>query len=171
LPVSNATPLIYLARIGKLTLLQKIYNEIQIPPEVKIEVINQGKAEKYSDAYVIEEALNQGWLKEHKLTQENNKKAKALMEITGIDLGESQVIILAKQKKEKEALIDQSDVRKIAKHLGLDPRGTIYILITATKNNLITKDEAKQTVAELLNANFYLSAKTYHEALEAIEKL
>lgn len=171
MPVSNATPLIYLARIGKLSLLQKIFNQVQIPPEVKIETIDQGKAEKYSDAYIIEEALNQGWLKEHKLTQENTKKAKALMEITGIDLGESQVIILAKQKKEKEVLIDQSDVRKVAKHLGLNPRGTIYVIITATKNNLITKEEAKQTLAKLLNANFYLSAKTYHEALKAIEKL
>jgi len=65
-----------LARIGKLSLLQKIFKQVQIPPEVKIEAIDQGKAEKYSDAYVIEEALNQGWLKEHKLTQENTKKPK-----------------------------------------------------------------------------------------------
>lgn len=169
--VSNASPLIYLARIGKLSLLQQLFNQVQIPPEVKIEAIDRGKAEKYSDAYVIEEALNEEWLKEHKLTHENSRKAKALMEMTGIDLGEAQVIILAKQKKEKEALIDQSYVRKVAKHLGLNPRGTIFVIITATKNNLITKENAKEMLVKLLNANFYLSAKIYHEALTAIERL
>lgn len=169
--VSNASPLIYLARIGKLSLLQQSFNQVQIPPEVKIEAIDRGKAKKYSDAYVIEEALNEEWLKEHKLTPENSRKAKALTEMTGIDLGEAQVIILAKQKKEKEVLIDQSHVRKIAKHLGLNPRGTIFVIITATKNNLITKENAKEILAKLLNANFYLSAKIYHKALTAIERL
>lgn len=171
MPVSNASPLIYLARTNKLILLQQLFNQVQIPPEVKIETIDRGKAEKYSDAYVIEEALNEGWVKEHKLTHENAKKAKALMGMTGIDLGESQVIILAKQKKEKEVLIDQSNVRKVAKHLGLNPRGTIYVIVTATKNNLITKENAKETLAKLLNANFYLSARTYYEAVTVIERL
>lgn len=82
---------------------------MQIPAEVRLEVIDRGKAKKYSDAYVVEEALNEGWLKEHELTRENLRKAKALMEITGIDLGEAQVILLAKQKgKGKFSSINQA---------------------------------------------------------------
>jgi predicted nucleic acid-binding protein len=144
---------------------------VQIPPEVKTEVVDRGKAEKYSDAYVIEEALNEEWLKEHKLTLESSRKAKALMEMTGIDLGEAQVIMLAKQKEERKVLIDQSEVRKIAKYLGLNPRGTIFVIITATKKNLITKEDAKKMLIKLIDANFYLSAKIYHEVLTTIEKL
>lgn len=144
---------------------------MQVTPEVKTEVVDRGKAERYSDAYVVEEALNERWLKEHKLTQENSRKAKTLMEMTGIDLGEAQVIFLAKQKGEKEVLIDQSNVRRVAKHLGLHPRGTIFVILSATRKNLITKDDAKEILARLIDANFYLSAKTYHEALKAIERL
>lgn len=171
MPISNASPLIHLARTGKLHLLKEIFNSVQIPSEVKVETIDRGKAEKYSDAHVIDEALNQGWLKEHRLTDKNARKAHALMEMTGIDLGEAQVIILAKQKNEQEVLIDQSSVRKVARHMGLNPRGTIFVIITATKNNLITKEEAKQMLARLIDANFHLSAKIYSEALTTIEKL
>jgi predicted nucleic acid-binding protein len=171
LPVSNASPLIYLAKIGGLSLLQQLFTQVQIPSEVKIEVVDRGKAERYSDAYVIEEALDEGWLREHRLTRGNLRKAKALVEMTGLDLGEAQVIILAKQKEEREVLIDQSSVRKVARHLELNPRGTIFVIMTAVKNNLITKGSAKEMLVELIDANFYLSAKTYHKALTAIEKL
>jgi predicted nucleic acid-binding protein len=91
--------------------------------------------------------------------------------MTGIDLGEAQVIMLAKQKEERKVLIDQSEVRKIAKYLGLNPQGTIFVIITATKKNLITKEDAKEILVKLIDTNFYLSAKVYHEALITIEKL
>jgi len=171
LPVSNASPLIYLARLTKLDLLKEIYGKVQIPLEVKIETVDRGKAEGYSDAYVIEEALTDGWLITNELTNENAKKSEALAEMTGIDIGEAQAILLTKQKNEKEVLIDQSSAREVAKHLGLSPRGTIFIILTATKRKLITKDTAKETLAKLIEVNFYISASIYRDALETIEKL
>ena len=171
MPISNASPLIYLARLSKLRLLKEIYNQIQIPPEVKIETIDRGKAKKYPDAFTIEESFTEGWLIIHTLTDENIRKSKALMEMTGIDLGEAQVLMLAKQKNEREVLIDQSNVRKVAKYLGLLPRGTIFVILTAIKKNILTKENAKEILAKLIDVNFYLSAKTYRYALTAIEKL
>ncbi len=41
--VSNAGPLIHLAKIGRLNLLKDIFNEIVIPRTVKEEVIDRGK--------------------------------------------------------------------------------------------------------------------------------
>jgi hypothetical protein len=40
--VSNASPLIYLAKVGKLELL-KIFGEVVIPEEVKVEVVDSGR--------------------------------------------------------------------------------------------------------------------------------
>lgn len=171
MPVSNASPLIYLARLSKLNLLKEIFNQIQMPPEVKLETIDRGKAKKYPDAYVIEEALTEQWLITHTLTKKNIERSKALVEMTGIDLGEAQVLLLAKQKNETEVLIDQSSVRKVARNLGLVPRGTIFVILTAIRKHILTKENAKEMLAKLIDENFHLSAKTYGGALRAIEKL
>jgi len=171
LPVSNATPLIYLARLGKLHLLKEIFTQVQIPLEVKIETLDRGKAKGYSDAYVIEQALNDGWLIASPLTAENAKKSEILAQMTGIDIGEAQAIILTKQKDEKLVLIDQSNAREVARHLGFTPQGTIFIILTAIKRELITKDAAKQMLERLIEINFYISANIYRDTLKAIEKL
>ena len=42
--VSNATPLIYLAKIGKIDLLRKVFKEVFIPEEVKVEAVDEGKS-------------------------------------------------------------------------------------------------------------------------------
>jgi len=171
LPVSNATPLIYLARLGKLHLLKDIFTQVQIPQEVKIETVDRGKTKGYSDAYVIEQALNDGWLISSPLTTENAKKSEALAQMAGIDMGEAQAIILTKQKNEKVVLVDQSNVREVARHLGLTPRGTIFIILSAIKTKLITKDAAKQMLERLIEVDFYISADIYRDTLKTIEKL
>jgi len=171
LPVSNATPLIYLARLDKLHLLKNLFIQVQIPPEVKIETLDRGKAKGYSDVYVIEQALDDGWLILEPLTTENVKKSETLAKMTGIDVGEAQTIILTKQKNEKLVLIDESNAREVARQFGLTPRGTIAIILTAIKRELITKDVAKQMLERLIEINFYISANIYRDTLKAIEKL
>ncbi|MEA2090693.1 MAG: DUF3368 domain-containing protein, partial [Thermoproteota archaeon] len=159
--VSNATPLIYLSRISKLQLLKEIFIQVQIPPEVKVETIDRGKEKGYSDAYAIEQAMNEEWLTQESLAQKNREKSEALARMMGIDVGEAQAIILAKQKNEKDILIDQSNARAVARNLGLNPRGTIFVLLTALKRKLITKDTAKQMLHKLIETNFYISVNIY----------
>lgn len=169
--VSNATPLIYLSRISKLQLLKEIFIQVQIPPEVKVETIDRGKEKGYSDAYAIEQAMNEEWLTQESLAQKNREKSEALARMMGIDVGEAQAIILAKQKNEKDILIDQSNARAVARNLGLNPRGTIFVLLTALKRKLITKDTAKQMLHKLIETNFYISVNIYRDTLKTIEKL
>lgn len=169
--MANATPLIYLAKVGKLNLLKEIFDQIQIPPEVERETVDRGKEKGYPDAITIEQAINDGWIVTHPLKDESQKILEALTRITGIDIGEAQTIILAKQKKEKQVLMDQANARETARNLGLAPKGTIYIIIAATKRQLLTKEEAKQTLDKLIDANFYISVEIYRDALKTIEKM
>ncbi len=61
--VSNATPLIYLAKLGRLHLLKDFFQEVIIPEEVKRVVVDRGKEQNSVDAFVVEEALKEGWIK------------------------------------------------------------------------------------------------------------
>ncbi len=49
--VSNASPLIFLAKIGKIHLLEKIFEKILIPEKVYNEVVVKGKEKRFADAY------------------------------------------------------------------------------------------------------------------------
>lgn len=169
--VSNATPLIYLAKLNKLQLLKQIFTKIQIPPKVKTETIDRGKQKGYPDAYIIEQAITDGWLIPHTLTQKTIRESETLAHMMAIDVGEAQAITLAKQKKEKTILIDQTNARAAARNFQLNPRGTIFIMLTAIKRKLITKQAAKEMLRNLIEANFYISADIYAHALKTIEKL
>jgi len=59
--VSNTSPLIYLAKIGKLELLKVLFKEIVIPKQVYDEIM-EGKDENYLDALFIEAEIKKGWI-------------------------------------------------------------------------------------------------------------
>jgi|GEM_PF-5309391 hypothetical protein len=54
--VSNAGPPIHLAKIGRLSLLKEIFEEIIVPRTVKVEVIDRGREKGKPDAFIIENA-------------------------------------------------------------------------------------------------------------------
>jgi len=171
LVVSDATPLIYLAKIGRIQLLKSIFQRIQVPNEVKVEVVERGKEKKYPDAYVIEEAFNDGWITLGNLTRNNEKKASILIEAAGIDLGEAEAILLTRQKAEETILMDQAHARTVARQFGLKPRGTLYLIAVSARRGILSKEDAKEDLSRLVEANFHLSTKIYDTALKTIEKL
>jgi len=171
LVVSDATPLIYLARIGRIQLLKSIFQRIQVPNEVKVEVVERGKEKNYPDAHVIEEAFNEGWITLGSLTRKNEKKASILIEAAGIDLGEAEAILLARQKGEENILIDQAHARTVARQFGLKSKGTLYMILVSARRGILSKEDAKEDLSRLVEANFRISTKVYDTALKIIEKL
>jgi len=171
LVVSNATPLIYLAKIGRIQILKNIFQSIQVPNEVKIEVVDRGKEKRYSDAYVIEEAFNDGWITVGNLTKDNEKRASVLTEATGIDLGEAEAILLTRQKAEETILMDQAHARTVARQFGLKPRGTLYLILVSTRRGMLSKEDAKEDLSRLVEANFRINTKVYDAVSKIIDKL
>src|SRR5208283_2989138 len=100
MPISNSSPLIHLARLGKLGYIMKTFSSITIPDAVRYETIERGKSEGYSDAVMLERLETEGWLKTVKLsTSQSTKTAKDLAEEIG--KGEAEAIALALEKKER----------------------------------------------------------------------
>ena len=60
--VSNATPLIYLAKANQMSLLQSMVKQVFIPEAVYREVVIEGKRLGEKDAYRVERAIAQGWM-------------------------------------------------------------------------------------------------------------
>jgi len=165
--ISNAGPLIHLAKANSLHLLKAIYNTILIPEEVKNETVDKGKEKGHSDAFQIEKAIQQGWIKTIKvqLNSDFQKAAKT----AGIRNSEAQVIQYAYQNR-LIALLDDEPARIFAKTLGITIRGTLGVLIQATKNNILNHQETIQTL-DKLTETMYISADLYKTTRKEIDKL
>ena len=163
--ISNSSPLIYLAKIQKLELLRNLFKEIIIPKEVYNEV-SKGKEEKYIDAFIIERAATNGWIKVKEVGIDKEIERFA----SEIDLGEVAVISLAKKLNPSLILIDDASGRAIAESFGFNAKGTLYVLLKAYKKKLINKKEIKELVNKLIFSGFRVSQEIYIKLMEQIDK-
>ncbi|MBM3713617.1 MAG: DUF3368 domain-containing protein [Actinobacteria bacterium] len=162
--VSNATPLIYLAKIKKFNLLKFLYDNIIISQEVKNEIVDEGKKIKEPDALFIEREIDSGFI--------IVKKAGSLIKTTlDLEAGELSTLTLAKELKIEEVLIDETLGRTAAKIMGLLPKGTLYVILKNLKLKEITFDDFLNILNELLQSGFRLKEDIYLKVLEEAKKM
>ena len=163
--VSDAGPLIHLAQISKLELLEKIFGRILIPEKVRKEVIDRGKEKGLPNASVVEEAIKAGWIV---IQEEIDDRIGKLAEQAGISEGETTAILLARERK-CPVLLDDLAARRFAMGLGLKVIGSVGILIKATGEGLVGKAEALSALEKLAKV-MWLSIDVYEQARKVIEE-
>jgi len=157
--VSDASPLISLAKAGKLYLLREIFGKVLIEEEVKRETIDRGKEEGAPDALVIEDAVKEGWIGVEKIEVEKR--------FSGIHKGERNTILLA-EKHQCLVLIDEEDGREVARTIGLKVRGSLYVLKKAVEKGLMCGDDAIRTIDEMVEEGFRISTKIYAKFIDEV---
>lgn len=60
---SNTSPIIALAKVGRLRLLNDLYGTVFVSPFVKVESVDKGRELGAPDALEIEKAVSEGWIK------------------------------------------------------------------------------------------------------------
>lgn len=167
---SNTSPLIWLSKIGKITLLKNLFGEVIIPEEVYREAVERGLQERFSDALAIKECVDQGWIKISKLDEKEITNSQKMTEqVFEIHLGEAQAIILAR-KKAALLLMDESSGRAFAETFGLKVKGTLYVIMKALEEELLDKAEAKDIVLALVSKGFRIEPKLLARILGEIER-
>lgn len=164
--VSNSTPLIYLAKIGKLDLLKKLFGKIIMPKAVYEETVVRGLEKGFSDARVIDDGLRDGWM----VVRETKPSDKLIRFAPELDDGEIEALALAEQVKAELVLIDDAAARAIAESIGLRPKGTVFVLLLATKRRFVSKREAKSMFVDLIESGFRLAPDIYARILRELEE-
>lgn len=161
--VSNASPLIYLAKVGRMGLLRGVFGEVLIPDEVKVEVVDRGKELGEGDAYIIERAINEGWLRV--LSAEP-------MEIPiRLERGEVAVLSLAKKLGLREVLVDEVSARTAARLLDLTPRGTVFVLLRALEGKELDLNEFLDLLSKMVRQGFRLKEEVYVEVVREARRI
>ena len=158
----------YLTKINKLNLLKDLFKEILIPKEVYEEVVVRGKEGNFLDALKVEKAIKDGWIKVNETIIIDKDVEKFNLDI---DIGELAVINLAQKIKPILILIDDASARVIAESFGFKVRGTLYVLLIAYRNKIISKVEIKSLLKLLILEGFRISTELYAQILEDIENI
>ena len=141
--IANATPLIALAILGRLELLRTIFSEILVPEAVYNEIVARGTDRP--GAIMIAQAK---WL--HVLSPTTTATIEPLL--LGLDAGEMQVLLLARELRPDWVLIDERQARRIARAMDLPVKGTLGILLAAVLLGSLSKEESLDAV-KVLTAN------------------
>jgi hypothetical protein len=161
LVVCDATPLIYLAKIGRFDLLHQLHEQVLIPPAVWQEVAVQGAS--FPEGSAVNRAAADGWLRVEK---PKGQLAATAKEREDLDPGEEEAIQLA---IERSALlvIDEAHGREVALRLHVKITGTIGLLIRSKMEGFVLslRAELDRLRAE---TTFRLSSDVYNEALRAV---
>ena len=155
--VSNASPLINLARAGRFDLLAAFYGEIVIPQAVYEEVVMRGEGREGS-----REVRDAGWIEVQAPQDELAVRALA----AELGTGEAAAIVLAQELGASLLLIDEIRGRRIAQQLGLQVRGTLGILARARREGRIP---SLREVLDLLRARgTWIDQTLYQEMLRLV---
>lgn len=155
--IVNSTPLIVLANVNKLELLQQLYGRIVVPQAVYDEVTIK------PNSSIRGTISHNRWIAVERISSIEEKK----MYQAKLHAGEVEVMILAQEEPQADLVIlDDNAAKKTAKYLGLKVTGTLGILVKAKKQNLL--EEIKPVLDEIISNGFYISNTLYNLVLQQV---
>ena len=162
--VSNATPLIYLAKAARLDLLLSLFEEILVPEAVREEVVLKGKELGQADAFLVEKAIKEGRINVCQVKQSYPVSIP-------LHPGEVEVISLALEAGIDLLIMDDVKARAAAEIAGLKPRGTLWLLLEGTKRSLLSFDDFLSTLEAIAQQGFYLREDLYLKVIREARRL
>ena len=152
--LTDASPLIGLARVDGLPWLRRLFGTVGMPPQVRDEVLSD---RGFTGERPIAEALASGWLALVEPVPE-------LPELPDLDEGESACIRLALAHAEPALLLmDERAGRAVAAELGIRVAGTAAVIGMAKMRGLIPS--ARNVFSRLHNSDFRISAQVISTVL------
>ena len=146
--IINSGPLMALAKLGLLDLLPRLYGQVILPTGVFVEVVVRGRERGYSDAFLIQLAIQQEKLKVVKVDEGNLPSD---IQALPLDAGEKQVLYLAQRDHADLVLFDDEKVREEAKTRRLNVKGTLGVLIQGYRTGLLGWNEVQNIIEAMIS--------------------
>ncbi len=171
MPVVDSSPLIYLGKIGKLSLLVELYGKLKviIPLSVYNEVVVQGEQKGFEDAKEVKKEINNFLIQrpEQKTVKDIRDRLPSGLRLGS---GELECIVLCIER-EKLMLSDDEDAKKFARVYGIEGKGTLHILLRSYKQGLLSKSECIKSFEAIVDAGFWIDARTTSLFYRYVDKI
>jgi len=154
--VSNTSPIINLAAIGRLDLLRPLYANVLIPDAVHREIT------RFGDQPGAEAVQSRAWF-----TTRSCPRPDVAAALQGeLDEGEAEAIALALEM-DARLLIDERDGRQAASRVGVSRLGLLGVLVQAKREGHVTAVRPLlQSLRE--DAGFWISDSLHNRILESV---
>lgn len=153
--VCDTSPLLILAKAGRLRLLTTLYGTVEVPTAVLDEV----NVRERPDA----EAIRQ-WRHKHDVPV--RKPSDASLDSLSAELGDGEraALALAIERDADLVVLDDQEGRRVAKRRGLSVTGTIGILVEARSTGHI--DSLRRELDRVVEAGLWISESFYERLLQ-----
>jgi predicted nucleic acid-binding protein len=166
--VFDATPLTYLAKVDRLTLVQHFEESCVIPERVYTEVVEDGLEEGYPDARRIERSVDAEMF--DVISVEVTPMLSRLK--TNDSLSDADAAVLAcADAYDGVAVMDETYGRDVASAEGITTRGTAYLVLKLTKEGVISADEARTVIDAMIDNGWYCAPDVYSRIIQKLESL
>lgn len=147
--VSDASPLIGLARIDRLDLLTSLFGMVLVPPAVYSEITQPAKPAS---------SRLQAWssLVPHRAS------ALSIQTASSLDPGESSAIALSLALRADLLLLDERKGRRVARDLGIPIMGALGVILRAKQIGLIDNG---RSLVEQLATHLFIGRQTFERML------
>ncbi len=165
--IFDATPLIYLTRVGLVNLIEGIRAHKFAARSVFKEVVERGKLKGLADALALSRLFEAGVI--DIADPLDAKYLQALRRVRGLEEPDAETLAIAKERN-YTAVLDDLLARKVAKTYGIDFVGTPHILILGIRNHLLGKEDALKAVDEMVDAGWRCGPELYREIIRLIQR-
>lgn len=164
--VFDSTPLIHLAKVEQLAVLDNLDESWLIPAPVYKEVVKAGIEEVYPDARRIERLVGDGVF----LTAdvEGSNLYKQLLENDSLSRADVSVPVCA-DRRDGVATMDESYGRDVAAAEGIDTRGTAYLVSSSARRGVVDPERAREIIDAMVDTGWCCAPDTYAKIVRKSE--
>jgi predicted nucleic acid-binding protein len=164
--VFDATPLLYLANVDRLGLLQHLDAFCVIPERVHDEVVKTGLEQEYPAARLVQHHVDACHL--DVVSVDQTPLLSRLQNHRTLSDADAAVLAHA-DAHEGIAVMDETYGQDVAASEDITTRGTAYIVLRLTAEGEIEPDDARDVIDAILSAGWYCAPDIYATILGAID--
>ena len=157
--ISDTSPLILLAKIGRLELLFQLYGQVVVP----VSVLDEIRGRSTEETTAIESLVENQALEIQRGSPEALERVPA-----DLGAGEREAIALAMETEADIVVLDDREGRRVARERDLPVTGTIGILIEARARDMIPS--VRRELDRLIEAGMWIDEAFYHRILHEFDE-
>jgi predicted nucleic acid-binding protein len=146
--VTNAGPLMALAKLGLLHLLGRLYEKVLMPGAVYDEVVLRGMEQGFSDSLQVRLAIQQKYL----VVKAVNKQSADIVALP-LHKGEKETLSLSLEHNADLVLLDDMLARSDAQALGFSVKGTLGVITKGYNEEILSLDEVRIIFDSIIERN------------------
>lgn len=166
--VFDATPLIYVATVDRLGLVEHLDGPCVIPERVSQEVVEAGIDQGSPDARRIERSVERERFEIVSVAStplRNRLRANDSLSDADVD------VLACADAHDGVAVMDERYGRDVAATEGIETRGTAYLVVRLANQGAIGVDEARAVIDAMVEAGWYCAPDIYARIVQTLDSL